>query len=397
MNENTTLRTFKYRLYPTKPQQAAMFETLRLTRTLYNAGLEQRREAYRKASKTLSAYDQQKELTALKAECPEFNQVYSHVLQDVFDRLDKAYKAFFSRVKKGAKKAGFPRFKPRQRWDSFKYKQCWDNKKNTWTTCGKPLDDGRRINVPKIGAVKIKFHRPLEGKPKSVQIVLDVDQWYAVYICEVPKVTLPATGSEVGIDVGTTWFAITSDGEFEPNSTYLQSSLKKLRVQSRTLSRRKKGGNRRRKAVQLVAKTHRKIRRQRLNFHHETARKLVNAHDLIAHEDLQVSNMVKSNMVKSNLARSISDVGWAQFFSILSLKAESAGRKVIAVDPRYTSQTCHECGHVCKKNRVSQARSHCVQCGHSGNADVNAAKNILKRARMSPSGVNDKVGNYVVI
>ncbi len=271
----------------------------------------------------------------------------------MFDRLDKAYKAFFSRVKKGAKKAGFPRFKPRQRWDSFKYKQCWDNKKNTWTTCGKPLDDGRRINVPKIGAVKIKFHRPLEGKPKSVQIVLDVDQWYAVYICEVPKVTLPATGSEVGIDVGTTWFAITSDGEFEPNSTYLQSSLKKLRVQSR---------------------------------------KLVNAHDLIAHEDLQVSNMVKSN-----LARSISDVGWAQFFSILSLKAESAGRKVIAVDPRYTSQTCHECGHVCKKNRVSQARFVCVQCGHSGNADVNAAKNILKRARMSPSGVNDKVGNYVVI
>lgn len=143
--------------------------------------------------------------------------------------------------------------------------------------------------------------------------------------------------------------------------------------------------------MQLVANTHRKMRRQRLNFHHATARKLVNAHDLIAHEDLQVSNMVKSH-----LARSVSDVGWAQFFSILSLKAESAGRKVIAVDPRYTSQACHACGHTCKANRVSQSRFVCVQCEHTENADVNAAKNILKRARMSPSGVNDSGGPHVV-
>lgn len=232
MIENTTIKTFKYRLYPTKPQQAALFETLRLTRQLYNGGLEQRREAYRKQGKTLSAYDQHKELTALKAECPEFTQVYSHVLQDVFDRLDKAYKSFFTRIKKGAKNAGFPRFKPRQRWDSFKYTQCWDNKNGTWTACGKPTEDGKRINLPKIGSVKIKFHRLLEGKPKSVQIVLDVDQWYAVSTCEVPKVTLPATGSAVGIDVDTTWFAITSDGEFEPNPTYLKSSRKKLRVRA---------------------------------------------------------------------------------------------------------------------------------------------------------------------
>jgi putative transposase len=388
----TTIKTFRDRLYPTRPQEAAMFETLRLTRTLYNAGLEQRREAYRKVGKTLSSYDQQRELTALKEACPEYSGVYSHILQDVFDRLDRAYKSFFSRVKKGAKRAGFPRFNGRDRWDSFKFKQCWDNKKNDWTTCGKPVDEGRRVNVPKIGAVRIKLHRPLEGKPKSLQIVLDVDQWYAVYTCEITPTALPETGSSVGVDVGTTWFAVTSDGEFAENPRCLKASLKKLRVQQRTVARRRKGGNRRRKAVQIVAKTHRKIRRQRSDFHHTTARRLVNEHDVIAHEDLKVSNMVKSN-----LARSISDVGWASFFEILANKAAEAGRQVIAVNPMYTSQRCNKCGHTSRENRVSQARFVCVVCGWAENADVNAAKNILQRARtIWPSGVNDSGVSQVV-
>jgi len=403
MQENTTVRVYRYRLYPTKSQEAAMFETLRLTRLLYNAALEQRREAYRKHGKTLSAYDQQKELTALKSECPEFSGVYSHVLQDVFDRLDKAYKAFFSRVKKGAKRAGFPRFKPRQRWDSFKFKQCWNNKRSDWTACGRPVDDGQRISIPKIGAVKCKFHRPLEGKPKSLQIVHDCGQWFAVYACEVPMAPLPATGSSVGLDLGTTWFAVTSDGEFIENPRYLGNSLKKLRVQQRTVSRRKKGGHRRRKAVQQVAKTHRKVRRQRLDFQHKTARRLVNEHDLIAHENLQVGNMAQSN-----LARSILDAGWAGFLFQLSSKAESAGRRVIAVDPRYTSQRCNACGRTGKENRVNQATFRCVQCGHTANADHNAAKNILRSGllmrvrsdrlgRAVPSAENGSGVSHVVV
>ncbi len=389
MNQDTTLRTFRFRLYPTKTQQRAMFETLRLTRTLYNAGLEQRREAYRKQGKTLSAYDQQAELTALKEACPEFAGVYSHVLQDVFDRLDKAYKAFFRRAKAGkGKAAGFPRFKPAQRWNSFKFKQCWDNKREDWTACGKPVDGGR-ISIPKIGAVKIKLHRPLEGKPKSLQIVLDVDEWYAVYACEVPKQPLPATGNEVGIDLGTTWFAVTSDGEFIENPRHLGKSLRKLRVQQRTVARRKKGGKRRKKAVRLVARTHRKVRRQRLDFQHKTARRLVNEHDLIAHENLQVGNMAQSN-----LARSILDAGWAGFLFQLTVKAESAGRRVIAVDPRYTSQRCNACGHTGKENRMNQALFRCVKCGHTANADHNAAKNILGRA--VPSGVNGSGVSHAV-
>jgi putative transposase len=390
MQERTTVRVYRYRLYPTKPQEAAMFETLRLTRTLYNAGLEQRIAAHRQQGRTVTAYDQQKELTALKAECPEYARVYSHVLQDALDRLDKAYKSFFARVKRGDK-AGFPRFKPRQRWNSFKFKEVWDRKKNQWLSPGKPVDEGRRINIPKIGAVKIKFHRPLEGTPKTLQIVLDVSEWYAVYTCEVPVQPLPETGSAVGVDVGTRFFAITSDGEFVHNPQYLGVALKKLRVQQRTVSRRKKGGNRRRKAAQQVAKTHRKIRRGRQDFHHKTARKLVNEHDLIAHEDLKVSNMVRSS-----LARSISDVGWSAFFDILRGKAESAGRVVVRVPPQYTSQRCHACGHTCRENRNKEV-FRCVSCGHEDHADWNAAKNILQRARIIwPSGVNDSGLSHVV-
>ena len=390
MEENTTHKTHKYRLYPTKPQEAAMFETLRLTRQLYNAALEQRISAYKKQGKTVTGYDQQKELTALKKACPEFEAVYSHVLQEPLERLDKAYKRFFARVKQGVT-AGFPRFKPAQRWNSFKFKEVWDKKKGRWLSPGRPTDDGKRINIPKIGSVKCKFHRPLEGTPKTLQIVHECGEWYAVYTCEVPLAPLPATGSAVGVDVGTTWFAITSDGEFVENPRHLKNGLKKLRVQQRTVARRKKGSNRRKKAVKLVAKTHQKIRRQRLDFHHKTARRLVNEHDVIAHEDLKVSNMVKSN-----LARSISDVGWSQFFDILSLKAADAGRKVIAVDPRHTSQRCHQCGHTCRENRISQARFVCVACGHSENADINASRNILHRAGHALHGVNDSGVSHVV-
>lgn len=158
--------------------------------------------------------------------------------------------------------------------------------------------------------------------------------------------------------------------------------MRKLRTAQRAVARKpNKRSNRRKKAVKRVAKIHRKVARQRLDFHHKTANKLIRENDLIAHEDLNVGGMGRGN-----LARSIHDVGWSQFFQILSVKAECAGRKVVRVDPRYTSQACNQCGHTCKENRMSQAKFKCVQCGHEQNADVNAALNILARAE--PSGVN---------
>lgn len=201
-------------------------------------------------------------------------------------------------------------------------------------------------------------------------------EWYAVLTCEVPRAEpLPETGSRVGIDVGTTWLYTTSDGEFCENHRFFQASSKKLRVAQRALARKPKGrSNRRKKAKERVAKLYRKTARSRLQLHHEEAKKLVAAHDLICHEDLNVKGMTQGN-----LGKQIHDVGWGQFFQILSSKAAEAGRRVIAVDPRFTSQRCRVCGHTERGNRASQATFKCLSCGHAENADVNAAKNILRQ------------------
>lgn len=364
----THLKTFRYRLRSTKAQEAALTEQLRLCRGLYNAALQERRDAYRKAGKTVTAYDQMKYLSEIKEALPEYKGVYSQVLQDVLKRLEKAFKAFFRRVKAG-QTPGYPRFKGAGWYDSICYPQSGFSV------------SGDMAYFSKIGNIRLRLSRPLEGKLKTATIRRECGEWYVSYVCEVESIPLPATGSAVGVDVGTTWFCITSEGEFTENPCHFQAAMKKLRVKQRSLSRKKRGSWRRKKAKAVVAKLHRKVARQRLDFHHKTATKLIRENDLVAHEDLNVSGMVRGN-----LARSIHDVGWGQFFSLLSLKAVSAGRTVIRVDPRYTSQACHQCGHTCRENRVSQAEFLCVACGHQENADLNAARNILARAE--PSVVN---------
>ncbi|WP_339094667.1 RNA-guided endonuclease InsQ/TnpB family protein [Deinococcus sp. VB343] len=366
---STHYKAFKYRLYPTKAQKAVLNEQLRLCRNLYNAALQERRDAYRKCGVSVSAYDQKKSLPEIKAALPEYSGVYSQVLQDVILRLDKAFKGFFRRVKAG-QTPGYPRFQGRDRFDSLHYPQS-----------GFSVSE-KTAFFSKVGNIRIKLHRPIEGKIKTATVKREGDEWYVSYVCEVEAQPLPKTGSSVGVDVGTTWFAITSDGEFVENPRHYQKAMRKLRTAQRAIARKpNKRSNRRKKAVKRVAKIHRKVSRQRLDFHHKTANKLIRENDLIAHEDLNVGGMGRGN-----LARSIHDVGWSQFFSLLALKAVDAGRQVVRVDPRFTSQACSQCGHVCKQNRVSQAQFKCVQCGHAMNADENAALNILARAL--PSGVN---------
>lgn len=362
------LKAFRYRLCPTKIQEQELFKQLSLCRNLYNAALEERIVAYKKAKVTRSYYDQANTLGEIKAALPEYQGVYSQVLQDVLKRVDKAYQAFFRRVKAG-EKPGFPRYQGRGRYNSLTYPQS-----------GFSLaDDGRTAYFSKIGNIRIRLSRPLEGKVKTATLIHDCGEWHVSYVCEMDSSPLPKTGNSVGLDVGTTWFAITSDGEFVENPQYFQRASKRLRVAQRAVSRKlNQQSRRRKKAVQRVSKIHRKISRQRLDFHHKVTHKLIRENDLIAHEDLNVGGMKRGN-----LARSIHDVGWSQFFQILSTKAECAGRKVVRVDPRFTSQACHQCGHTCKENRVSQAKFKCVRCGHEQNADVNAARNILARAEPS--------------
>lgn len=364
--KDTTLKAFKYRLSPTRAQVALLEDTLILCQRLYNGMLEERRGAYKKTGKSLTAYDQMKSLPEVKAALPEYAGVNAQVLQDVAKRLDKSFKGFFRRVKAG-QKAGYPRFRGRDRYDSFTYPQPSQNS---------VAQDGKHVYLPKIGNVRIKLHRPFAGKLKTLAVKREGREWYAVLTCELPKAEpLPETGSSVGLDVGTTWFYVTSDGQFCKKHRFFQRSSKKLCVAQRALARKpKKSSNRRRKAKERVAKLYRKAARQRLQLHHEEAKKLVTAHDLICHEDLNVKGMAQGN-----LSKQIHDVGWGQFFQILSSKAAEAGRKVIAVDPRFTSQMCRICGHTERGNRTGQANFKCLSCGHMENADLNAAQNILSR------------------
>ncbi|GBF05285.1 transposase, IS605 OrfB family [Deinococcus aerius] len=362
--ESTTLKAFRYRLYPTKAQTAALESTLLLCQRLYNGMLEERRGAYRKAGKSLTAYDQMKSLPEVKAALPEYAGVNAQVLQDVAKRLDKSFKGFFRRVRTG-QTAGYPRFRGRDRYDSLTYPQPSQNSVS---------GDGKHVYLPKIGNVRLRLHRPFAGKLKTLAVKWEGQEWYAVLTCEVPKAEpLPETGSQVGIDVGTTWFYVTSAGEFCENHRFFQRSSKKLRVAQRTLARKpNKRSNRRRKARERVARLYRKTARQRLQLHHEEAEKLITNHDLICHENLNVKGMTQGN-----LGGQIHDVGWGQFFRLLSSKAAEAGRRVVTVDPRFTSQRCRVCGHTERGNRVTQANFRCMSCGHTENADVNAAQNIL--------------------
>jgi putative transposase len=368
------LKAFKYRLYPNREQAAKLNQTLDLCRELYNAALEQRRTVYRTRRKSVSAAQQMRELPDLKQALPEVGAVYSQVLQDVLWRVDTAYQNFFRRVKSQKGKAGYPRYQGRRRYDSFCYPQS-----------GFALAQGR-LCLSKIGNLKIKLHRPIEGTIKTCTLKREVDEWYVVLACEIAEVEPVESRSAVGIDVGLESFLVTSDGEFIANPRWLAHSLKKLRRAQRSLTRKKRGGQNRTKVRLRVAKQHCTAKRQRLDFHHKVARNLVDRYDVIAIEDLNVAGLVKNRC----LARAISDVGWAGFANILEHKAAYAGGQVIRVNPAYTSEVCSGCGCLVRKE-LSERWHSCPDCGLSLHRDTNAARNILKAAGARPLGGNVEV------
>ena len=354
------LKTFKYRLYPNKEQTARIDQTIETCRRLYNYFLEDRIYTFKEIKMSVSKIEQANQIPGLKKNNQYLKQVHSQVLQEVAARLDKAYENFFRRVKSGKEKPGFPKFKGRQHYDSFCYPQS-----------GFSIKDNK-LELSKIGFVKIKLHRPIGGMIKTCSVVRKNDKYYVCFSCEVEVQALPAIGNVVGIDVGVADFVITSDGEFFPKLDTYRKAEKHLKYLQRQVSRRVKGSNRRRKAVKLLAKKHEKVSNQRKDIAHKTSRKLINNHDLIAHEDLQVKNMVKNH----NLAKSINDASWGMLFDFLAYKASDAGRQVVKVPPAYTSQICSNCGEIVKK-KLSERQHNCPYCGFSIQRDVNAARNIL--------------------
>jgi putative transposase len=304
-------------------------------------------------------------------------------LQDVLHRLDKAFAAFFRRLQAG-ERPGYPRFQGKDRYNSFTYPQVGAHG-------GAALDSGV-LTLAKIGRLRLRLHRPIEGTPKTVTISREADGWYACISCaDVPTRPLPLTGRETGIDVGLKVFLITADGDPIDNPRYYRKAERALRKAQRRVARRKKGSHRRRKAVALLKRHHQQVQRQRSYLHHKTALDLLKQYDVVYLEDLQVRNMVRNH----HLAKSISDAGWAAFRTILDGKAVYAGRRVVAVPAAYTSQDCSGMlpdGSRCTQRVVKSlsVRTHvCPSCGLVLDRDENAALNILRagQARQAPTWV----------
>jgi putative transposase len=376
----TTHKTFKYKLLPTDEQEQRMSFVLRRCRELYNAALQERRDAWQKCRKSVTCAQQSTELPAIKDVRPEYHDLHSQVLQDVLTRLDRAFQAFFRRVEKG-EQPGYPRFQGASRYTSFTYKQFGN---------GATLDEGALV-LSKIGRMAVKWSRDLQGTVKTVTLTHEADGWYCCFSCaEVPAQPLPPTGRETGIDVGLRVFLITAEGESIENPRHYRRAERELKKAQRRVARRKNGSKRRKKAAHLLAKKHQTVRRQRTDFHHKTALALVREYDTIYLEDLQVANLSRrpapkpdgnggylhnGASAKAGLNKSINDAGWARFRTTLEGKAAYAGRRVVAVPPAYTSQDCSGCGERVEKSL--SVRTHvCASCGLVLDRDENAAINI---------------------
>jgi len=374
MAEQTVRKTFKYKLRTTPEQERMLDRTLMLCRHVYNAAVGERREAWGKCGVSVGYSQQKAELPPIKAEMPEYSEVNSQVLQDVVQRVDRAFQAFFRRVKNG-ETPGYPRFHGRNRYNSITYPQVGEHG-------GARLDNGFLV-LSKIGRIALHWSRPIEGTPKTVTISREADGWYVCFSCaDVPMQPLPPTGQQTGIDLGLESFATLSEGTMIHNPRCYRKAERTLKTAQRRVSRRNKGSHRRRKAVTLLAKAHLKVKRQRADFHHKTALALVRANDAIYHEDVQTANMLKNH----RLAKSIADAGWSGFLSILSAKAACAGRRVVAVPPAYTSQACSGCGVLVAKGLSVRWHS-CPDCGTSLHRDHNAARNIERAGRALRGGV----------
>jgi putative transposase len=338
--EPTCHKTYKEKLRPTPAQERQFEQVLWRCRTLYKTALEQRITAWQRCHISLTRYQQEAELKAIRAEFPEYAAIHSHVLQDVLARLDTTYHAFFRRVAHG-EQPGFPRFQGSNRYHSFTYKEYGN---------GARLDNGALV-LSKIGRIAVRWSRPIEGSIKTVTISREADGWHACCSCAaVPTQLLPRTGRETGIDVGLTVFLKTAEGQRVTNPRHYRKAEWALKKAQRRVARRKKGSTRRRKAVHLLAKRHQQVRRQRRDCHHKTALRLLRQYDVIYLEDLQVRNLSRrpapqpqpdgsgaylhnGASAKAGLNNSILDAGWYAFRVILACKAADAGTRVEAVPP----------------------------------------------------------------
>ncbi len=383
-------RAYVFRLRPTARQHIALAACVEAHRELYNAALQERRDAWAHNKTRIHYGDQSAQLSEIRAARPDVGVWSFSSQQATLRRLNKAFAGFFRRVKtaKAGVKPGYPRFKGKGRFDSVQWPKDGDGAR--W------LPEVKRVYLQGIGQVKVDLHRQVTGRVKTIQVKRQGRCWVLVLSCDdVPANPLPATGRQAGVDVGIVSFATTSDGERIDNPRWGRAAADRLAEAQQRLARAKPGSTNRARKRESVAARHRKIANQRKDFHHKQARALVERYDLLVVEDLQITNMMRrakpvadpnnpgqfspnGARAKSGLNRSIGDAGWGGFVLILRAKAEEAGRTWIEVDPRHTSDGCEKCGYAAAENRVTQAEFQCRRCLHLALADEHAARNILR-------------------
>ena len=374
--------TYKARINSMTRDKAELW--LDLCCRLYNAALEQRIIVYRQDRIFVHKFAQMKELPNLKKEFPEFGEVGSQVLQQVIDRLDGAYKNFFRRCKQwklGKDKPGFPRFKSRDRYDSFTLKQTG------WSL------DGRDFRVANMGRFRLHLSQPIQGRIKTVTVRrTSTGKWFVTFSCEdVPARVYPEVTMETGIDLGIHAFCVDADGRRIENPKFLTHSECLLRRRQRALDRKVKGSGRRKQNKQLVARTYERIANQRRDFQFKTANYYIQNYGSIYVENLQIKNMVQNR----HLAKSIGDCAWGTFVSILACGAAEANREFGKINPYGTSQRCSRCGEWVAKT-LKERVHRCPYCGLVLDRDHNAAINILRagqalRARNIQPGVSPRI------
>jgi len=360
---STMHRMFKYRLYPSRPQENHLQRHLTHCKDVYNTLLHHCRR-----NPTLpSQYTLNMLLPALKHEHPEYADVHSQVLQNISKRIRDAYHGFLARRDAGLK-AGKPRFKSAGRYKSMTYPQS-----------GFKVE-GDTLVLSKIGSMRIRLHRPIGGDVKTLTVKrMPSGKWFAVFCCEVEAQPMEKPFGEVGIDLGLECFATLSDGTRIENPRYYRSSERRLAHLQRSLSRKEKGSRNHMRARLRVARLHEKVENRRSDFLHKASRAVADAYGTVIVEDLKIRNMVRNH----RLAKSIQDAGWGRFVRMLCYKEEESGGRVVFVKPHGTSQRCSGCGETVAKS-LSDRVHECPFCGLTLDRDLNASRNILEIGRGPP-------------
>ena len=397
-----TRLSYRHRLYPTKAQASLLEGTLAVCRDVYNSLVHERTVLYETEGKSPGWARQCREVTSWKESHPELGTVNAQALQNVVRRVDLAFQVFFRRVREGDE-PGYPRLKGKGQCDSLTFPQhdgCF------WIVQG-------RLRLSKIGDINIRLHRPIEGRIKTCTVRrTPMGKWYACFSCVVEPEHLEPSDEEVGVDVGLKVFAALSNGAMIENPRFFRKDEKALAKAQRQFDKvkHKHRTKARRKAKRVVSRIHERVKHRRHDFVHQVARRLVNRFGVIAVEDLQVENMMASPKAKpdpenegqslpngagqkAGLNKSIADASWSMFRNVLTMKAVNAGRRVVAVNPAYTSQTCSGCGDTQKKS-LSVRTHRCLVCGLVLDRDTNAAVNIVAKSNIIKIKSITAVGQY---